>query len=292
MRVLMLAAVASLVPPAGVAGVAGAVVRAGAETSYTGSVAATTAGGPTGMAGRCSYAGRASGDGIRFAFGGEVAAYTAVSASYRVVTTRVVCTLVSPYQPGVPGSPPTLTMRLDVLQPGSVASTQPAVTPPWPARPVRVCVAGDARYGPVHATGVLDEACSQARTGTCDPPVVACLAPGAEITRYAVPSVDAPPGPGHRVAGHVDAYRFLAGPAGVAVTLPCIVLFADGGTVDPCAAAGGTFLRRELTLLDTTVAEPGAATGPGFVTIGVCEATLAVTILGYGADSAPVLTVC
>ena len=95
----------------------------------------------------------------------------------------------------------------------------------------------------------------------------------------------------HHVAGFVDAYLFQ-GPAGIQVTIPCIVLVADATTVNPCALAGGTFVSRTLTLVDQVADEQTVAGGPVVATVRVCQATLTATVLGFGVNSAPAFTLC
>lgn len=66
-------------------------------------------------------------------------------------STRVICTLTSPQQPGNPDSAATLEWTLDSTAPGLAVSTLTDVdtvptTSPWPARPARICATAIA-YG-------------------------------------------------------------------------------------------------------------------------------------------------
>jgi hypothetical protein len=123
------------------------------------------------------------------------------------------------------------------------------------------------------------------------PGIIVCIASGAEVARYTVQRVDADQtGPMHHIAGYLDAYRFTIG--GVTVTLPCVGLTTDNTTVNPCAAAGGTFVSRTSTLVDQTVSEPTISSGDEVASVGVCAATLTITAFGFGIDAAPAYGVC
>jgi hypothetical protein len=120
------------------------------------------------------------------------------------------------------------------------------------------------------------------------PQVVACLSPGSLVNSFSAYSEEAQDGPSHHVAGYVDTYRFLL-PGGASVNLPCVGWVTDGVMLNPCAAVGGTFVSRVQTLVDQTQAEPLRTQA---VTIRVCRAELALTVLGFGVTSAPVYSVC
>jgi hypothetical protein len=72
-------------------------------------------------------------------------------------------------------------------------------------------------------------------------------------------------------------------PNGGTVTLPCVVLVSGSTTVDPCAAAGGTYVATLETL--STASTPVA-------TVRVCNADLVLTVDGIGINSFPAFVVC
>jgi alpha-tubulin suppressor-like RCC1 family protein len=129
---------------------------------------------------------------------------------------------------------------------------------------------------------------------SCDPlapGVVVCLSAGASIASYTVAGPDVSlTGTEHHVAGYVDLYRFTV--AGVTTTLPCASLVADGIGVNPCEAAGGTFVSRVSTLVDAKQAEPVVSAGGPIATVGICAAELTVTAFGIGVNSAPAYALC
>jgi hypothetical protein len=106
-----------------------------------------------------------------------------------------------------------------------------------------------------------------------------------------VPSVAPSYGAEHDVVGRVDAYRFVV-PGGGTYTIPCVVLDSDvTGHVDPCAAAGGTFVEHRLRL-GTTVPEPNVEPNGEIAHVRVCTATWRVTVLGFGVEALPGLVLC
>ena len=168
--VLLVVSLLGLVP---LAVPAGAEEQLGIETQFAGEIVASTEdvtepdpeddsdAGALQLAGKCAYVGVTTPEGqIRFAFTGETASYSTVPESAQSVGTRATCTLISPRQPQVPDSPPTLTLITDIRLGGSVAATVPALTDPWPLRPVRICVSGDAQFGPIPAQKTLKRACT------------------------------------------------------------------------------------------------------------------------------------
>lgn len=95
----------------------------------------------------------------------------------------------------------------------------------------------------------------------------------------------------HAVAGWLDVYRFAL-PNGAAVTVPCVVLTADGTTNDPCGAADGEFVTRLATLVDRTVDEPAATLGPPLASASVCNARYTVTVASVGVEDFPAYSLC
>lgn len=113
------------------------------------------------VAGWCTFTGTTTPTGeLQFAYGGRA---VASSTGARVPDTTVVtCTLESPAQ-GLPGEQPTLTQSITVASPGATAAAADT-TPPWPVRPVRVCVSGYAVFDPV--TPVQVDIAEQCRSST------------------------------------------------------------------------------------------------------------------------------
>ena len=144
---------------------AGADVTVGVHAQVAGQVVSATVTVPPAlptfvMSGKCAYVGVTTIDGkIQFVFGGETTSYSAVPTSIQSVATRATCTIVSPAQ-GLPGEMGTLTMSIDIRAAGPAAATPPGVTDAWPLRPVRICVSGDAHFGPIPAETTLPLACS------------------------------------------------------------------------------------------------------------------------------------
>jgi hypothetical protein len=66
----------------------------------------------------------------------------------------------------------------------------------------------------------------------------------------------------------------------------------DGGTVSPCAAAGGTATGRIATLVQQDVPQPYAGLGEPLATVGICAAELTATVNGLGINSREALTTC
>jgi hypothetical protein len=115
--------------------------------------------------------------------------------------------------------------------------------------------------------------------------VVACLAPSSEITRVTAYSVDSTVGTTLPVYGYVDLYRFVL--PTTTVTLPCTV----SGGLNPCATAGGTYVSRFATLINTSVVVPSGQLVP-IAAVAVCNATLTLTVDGIGINAAPAISVC
>lgn len=91
----------------------------------------------------------------------------------------------------------------------------------------------------------------------------------------------------HAVVGWVDLYEFRVRLSRVYVS--CVVLDRVGSAGDPCAAAGGTFVRRTATLVDTSFAAPEI--GP-LQTVRVCTAYATVTVANIGIVDFPAYTIC
>lgn len=131
-------------------------VAVGINTQFAGVVTVVT----PDISGSCQYTGATTLTGqIQFMFGGGTTSYSTEPTSIQAVGTRATCTLMSPPQ-GIPGEPGLLSMSTDIRLSGSVAVTMPALTPPWPLRPVDICVSGDAQFGPAPRSVTLAEVCS------------------------------------------------------------------------------------------------------------------------------------
>ena len=112
------------------------------------------------VAGSCGYVGVTTLTGqIQYTFGGEARARSTDPTTIQPIGTRAICTLISPAQ-GLPGELPTISQTTETRMSGAVAVTPLAQTSPWPLRPVRICVSGDAQYGPVPAERTLGMACT------------------------------------------------------------------------------------------------------------------------------------
>ena len=112
------------------------------------------------LAGKCAYVGVTTLTGqIQFAFGGATESYSTEPASIQPIGTRATCTIKSPPQ-GLPGELGLLTQVTDIRLSGAVAAAPPGMTPPWPLRPVLICVSGDAQYGPTPKEKVLTQTCA------------------------------------------------------------------------------------------------------------------------------------
>jgi hypothetical protein len=121
------------------------------------------------------------------------------------------------------------------------------------------------------------------------PGVVLCVAAEGPVVTLSVPSVNTTSNAQHQIAGYVDSYRFALVTGG-SVTVPCVTLTADATSTDACALAGGVFVSRIVTLVNTTADEPEL--GAPSVQVSVCSASLTATVLGFGATGVPVYTVC
>ncbi len=164
-----------------------------------------------------------------------------------------------------------------------------------PAYAVTQCSDGVDNDGDGHTDFPGDPGCGSAddtTEGASCPPlaglVVACLDPGSLFAEYAVDDVSTSGGAAHEIAGYVDQYRFVV--AGVTVTLSCVQLVADGTDVNPCDAAGGTFVTRVTSLVQQPT-EPVVET-ERLVSVEVCRAELTFTAAGNGIDSAPAYALC
>lgn len=89
------------------------------------------------------------------------------------------------------------------------------------------------------------------------------------------------------VAGYVDRYAFFGG----SVVLPCVVLTASGSP-NPCATAGGVFVSRVLTIVDTSFTVPLGRFVDVPVAISTCTHRVTVLVEGFGLNQFPVTAVC
>lgn len=127
--------------------------------------------------------------------------------------------------------------------------------------------------------------------GETAPGIVVCATPGAVWLSQSVRAQDVLPGDEHSVVGYIDAYRFSI--PGVGQTLvPCVVLVADGSTVNPCAAAGGEFVDRRQVLVNEGLDEPDPAEGEEVARLQICRADYRVLVLGFGVESFAGYAVC
>lgn len=127
-------------------------------------------------------------------------------------------------------------------------------------------------------------------TGGCLDATCYALSQGTVLTTATLVAPDADLGPGQTVRGHLDVYRFpLAG--GASLTVACVVLTVDGKTTNPCATAGGTFVSRTATLVDTTAPRVTPRLEP-LMTVGVCDGRVTVTIASMGIENFPLVTPC
>lgn len=110
------------------------------------------------VSGWCAYTGTMTADGrLAIAYGGYTVA-NAAADGLPPAQTVVTCSVESPAQ-GLPGEEPTLRETVTVGMPGATAVAA-ATTPPWPLRPVRVCVSGRAVFGVLPPrTASLAETC-------------------------------------------------------------------------------------------------------------------------------------
>lgn len=142
---------------------AGADEGLGVSTQFAGEIIAATAVdlgpsrgddarvGSVELSGKCAFVGVTTLTGqIQFVFSGATESYSTVPASAQSIGTRAQCALYSLRQ-GLPGETGDLSQFTDIRLSGNAAATPPAVTPPWPLRPVLICIAGDAQFGPVPA---------------------------------------------------------------------------------------------------------------------------------------------
>jgi hypothetical protein len=95
----------------------------------------------------------------------------------------------------------------------------------------------------------------------------------------------------YHVVGRVDIYRFAL-PTGGNVTLPCVVLTNNATTVDPCRAAGGSYVSTTSVLYDDIVEQPSVGPSGTLVSAGICDATVTITAGGFGVEDFPLFTIC
>ena len=125
--------------------------------------------------------------------------------------------------------------------------------------------------------------------GETAPGVILCLTPGNEFVVQQAYVAGIGQGPMHTLVGHVELYRFVV--AGVAFTIPCVRLVADGTESDPCGVAGGTYVSTVADLHAPPVRETWPYLLP-VTTVGVCHAELTATVLGIGLNSVPAYALC
>jgi hypothetical protein len=101
--------------------------------------------------------------------------------------------------------------------------------------------------------------------------------------------VDAPTSTSVDVAGYVDLYEFTTVGS---VNVPCAVLGVDDTVVNPCATAGGRFVQRIATLVDSSVPAAAGALDAPLATVRICDADLVLTVNNIGVSSFPALTLC
>ena len=151
---------------------------------------------------------------------------------------------------------------------------------------------GDVDYpGDIGCSDARDN--SEGATCTTAAAVTVCagFSAGAQVERVRVAREEAGAGASHSVAGYIDLYRFTL-PNGVKLNLECVILEVDATTVDPCAAAGGTFVARTAELVNETEDEPSPTPGGELASVGICEGELVLTVNNVGLTSAPAYTVC
>ena len=93
------------------------------------------------------------------------------------------------------------------------------------------------------------------------------------------------------VAGFIHLYRFTL-PNGAVVTAPCVVLGAHGNAVNPCKAAGGTFVERLKNLVNDNFESRDVTVRTPLTTVRVCTADIVMTLNGAGVDRYPAYAVC
>jgi hypothetical protein len=117
------------------------------------------------------------------------------------------------------------------------------------------------------------------------------LEAGAEIERVTVrePVVGFTDGPG--VVGRVEQWR-LPLPTGGSVLLPCVVLTVDGQGSNGCSLLGASYVSTVSVLVNDDVPIPTAGFGDVLATVGLCEAQLTATVVGFGVEDVPAVTLC
>jgi hypothetical protein len=88
------------------------------------------------------------------------------------------------------------------------------------------------------------------------------------------------------VVGRVDLYSVPL-PTGGTATFPCVVLGVDATDTGGCGVPGATRVGTVATLVDTY-----ASGGTPAVTVGICEATITATVVGFGVQNVPGSTLC
>ena len=109
-------------------------------------VVSAAAQGTEDVTGWCTFSGTTTPEGdLQFAYGGHAVATS--TGARPPEATVITCTLESPAQ-GLPGEEPTKDASVSVAGPGAVSAAA-GTTPPWPVRPVRICVSGYAVFDPI-----------------------------------------------------------------------------------------------------------------------------------------------
>lgn len=168
------------------------------------------------------------------------------------------------------------------------------VTPVAPA--VAACMDGIDNDGDTFVDVGGDAGCasptdSTEDDGTCSrklaADVCAEVVVGDEVAKYVL---DVPASKTYEVGAYVDSYRFPK-PDGGTFDLTCLVVRSRPAVwLNPCRAAGGTYVERHLTLYreEQLPNTPIAATAP----VRVCEAVTTLTIDGHGPRDIEGFTLC
>lgn len=150
----------------------------------------------------------------------------------------------------------------------------------------------------LYTGGIVDYTVAGSGTATLPPSAGPCTTTSGQTacasltatTPYQTFTVNAPGANPTNVAGYVDAYAFTLPNSGV-VTMPCVRLVTGSTTTDPCGSAGGTYVST-LTSLSQTVAVPTTNLTATVVTVKVCNATVVLTVDGFGVNSFPAYAPC